>query len=412
MPNPSPRDHSSLSSSQPDVDERIIYLPNSIFNFHSTQTIDDVIGFPIGQYLIIIGIALASAIVLILVVPSVLSFVILCIVKCTVNTDRYQKMPNAEVELAELSTMGSSFLNQYSNMTSLRSGWQRSIHSRVFDTTSKDCCWLLLLVITWIPRKLCWCGLLEACCVLRLTRYHVRNMRVGNRRLDLDISNDCNVMTCVSVMNHLMNFYTCGLWTALGLMHHFFYSKLDQRLMWRDRFEDQDPAISVPIGTRVSVTHQNPEMGNRSSTISTTVTHQKIIWYETGATSFRWFSAYCGEYIELTHWFFTVLNILLFGCLGPFIKAWYLRHRMRHVTFGGKGEFVLADEVTDRVMSRIEHSPNRIMLRSELQGCDLFVREFFLRILNFLTLGLFGCLFGDSFILSFMDDHVRVVTEM
>ncbi|KAF0973781.1 hypothetical protein FDP41_007168 [Naegleria fowleri] len=400
---PKSLEHSSNSNHH--NDEIIIYLPKSISSiFDSTQNDNFIIGFPLAEYLVLIAVLIAVFVIVLFIAPCIVSFVVLCVAKCTVNTDRYQRLTFDMMDHSTAVEMQDNSTSPYP-VTTLNSGWHRAIHSRLFDTSSKDCLWLLCLVITWLPRKIFCCGLLEACCFLRLTRFHVRNMRVGNRKLDLEISDTCHSMVLISAINHLLSFYTCGLWKALGLMHHFFLSKLDQRLMWREKDE------IYPHGEYDQATSVTPENGNSTTINTTTASYQKLIWNETEPGSFLWFSAYCGESIELTHWFFNVLNVFTCSFLGPIIKAWYLRHLMRNVKFGGKGEFVLVEEATNRITSRIANSPNRIMLRSELEGCDLFLREFLLKVLNFLTFGIFGCLFGESFILSFMDDHMKLVAE-
>ncbi|KAF0973793.1 hypothetical protein FDP41_007180 [Naegleria fowleri] len=396
----------SSNSNHHNDDEVIIYLPKPVFSDFDPWKVPQV-GIP-QQYVVLIAVSVSVILVVFFLAPCILSCLVLCIAICTVNTDRYQRMT---FDMMDHSTeMKNNSTTSPYPVTTLNSGWYRSIHSRLFYTTSKDCKWILFSVITWLPRKICCCGLLDACCFLRLTRFHVRNMRVGNRKLDLDISDTCHSMAFIYAINHLLNVYTCGLWKALGLMHHFLLSKLDQRLMWREK-----EGIYPQGGQATSVTSEN---GNSTTPYyshdvitPTPVSDQKIIWNETEPGSFLWFSAYCGKSVELTHWFFNFLNVFTCSFLGPIIKAWYLRHLMRNVKFGGKGEFVLVEEATNRITSRIANSPNRIMLRSELEGCDLFLREFLLKVLNFLTCGIFGYLFGDRFILSYIDDHMNLVGD-
>ena len=81
---------------------------------------------------------------------------------------------------------------------------------------------------------------------------------------------------------------------------------------------------------------------------------------------------------------------------------------LRKAKFGGSGVFMLLDGATHRFTSVIQQSPNRLRLRSELEGCDLLLRHLLLYLLNVLTMGIFGCLFGDSFIKSFIDDHLAL----
>ena len=210
-----------------------------------------------------------------------------------------------------------------------------------------------------------------------ITKFHVRRMVIGNRKLDMDSSDACCTIPIIHFLNNLCNFYTCGLWRALGLTHRFYFSKIDKRIFWKPIEEDLDM-------------------------------DRRVVWHNySNNQPFKWFSIYCGTNTELTYWFLKIVNACTLFTLGPFIEAWYIRQKVMYAKFGGRGSFAVYNN--GNLEGFVTNSPNVLRYTSQLDGCSYLVRVWMFRIANVLTFGIFGCIFGESFILSFIDEHLNML---
>ena len=247
----------------------------------------------------------------------------------------------------------------------------------LYDVNYADCAVFLFWVVTWLFRKLT-CGIFDSLLILRSTRFRVRKMLVGNRRLDLDISDNCCHIPFLHYLNSALNVYTCGLWRVFGLTHRFYYRKIDDRIFWKPIESSSQP-------------------------------NQAIQWVgfdeKPGKHQFTWFSIYCGWKTELMYWFLKrIVNVftLFFG--DAFIEAWYLREKIKYAKFGGKGSFAVIQN--GQPTSFISGSPMNLTFHSILDGCSYLGRLLLYRFLWIITCGLFGCCSGESFILSYIDAHL------
>ncbi|EFC38090.1 predicted protein [Naegleria gruberi] len=364
-----PQATKSTPASQSKLEEtKLIILPSWTQIFETRQINGQTISQYAQQYVNwagVIGGSVAGLLFLIIILPTIIACVALCIVGCCV------KQTNSnETELESK--------NPYSELPTTSISGQLVNGTTLYDVNYADCAVFLFWAVTWIFRKLT-CGIFDSIFILRRTRFRVRKMLVGNRKLDMDISDHCCHIPFLHYLNGWLNLYTCGLWRVFGMTHRFYYRKIDDRIYWKPLESSKENSEEIQwIGF-------NNEKG--------------------GKNQFTWFSIYCGWRIELMYWFLKrFVNVFTLFFAGPFIEAWYLREKIQFAKFGGKGSFAIIQN--GQPISMVAGSPMKLSFNSILDGCSYLGRLVLFRFLVIVSCGVFACCPGERFVLSFIDEHL------